>query len=805
MINNFLKIALRNLWKNKTFAAINVVGLALGITCGLGMFIIVRHDLSFDNFHPNHKQIYRIVSQFKYPEGIEYSSGVPLALPQSFSVDFPQIQKVATIFGGYNNQLDIMDENTQQSQKKFKIQTGVFYTNPAFFDVFNFKWLSGSAQTVLSAPNQAALTQDIAEKYFGSWQNALGKKIKKDNSELLLVAGILANPPDNTDFPLQIIISYTTLLNSNYGKALMNDWGTVTTRSQCYIVLPDDRERTRILTGLPAFERKHLGSDNTTDHYTLQPLGALHFDEKYGNFNLHTTTKKTLWSLLTIGIFLLVLACINFINLATAQATKRSREVGIRKVLGSQRWQIAFQFMGETLLIVAAAAMIAVVMLKALQPLTDKILTQPISLNPLQSPITIVISIAVIFVVTIISGFYPAIIVSGFRPIQALKNKIIAGRASGIPLRRVLVVIQFIIAQALIFATLVIVSQIKFFQNASLGFNSDTIITVNLPHDSVSKLQWEFFRKQLLQNPDVQNISLSYSPPSSQGTHTTTAKFNQTIKIEPFEVNMNAADELYFNTYQLKLVAGHFYKASDTATEAVVNETFLKKENILNPQDVLGKYIILDNVKLPIGGVVKDFHQHSLRGPIDPMVIVSQKKDYRIAGIKIHSKNIQGTLHNIEQLFNKTFPAYLFDYSFLDETIGKFYTQERRLSRLSSLFTAIGIFISCIGLYGLILFMTIQRIKEVGIRKILGASVSSIVLFFCREFIWLIVIAFLVAASLGWYFMNNWLNDFAYHIHIAWWMFPMVGLAALFLAMITVSAQTIKAAVSNPVKSLRSE
>jgi ABC-type antimicrobial peptide transport system permease subunit len=408
-------------------------------------------------------------------------------------------------------------------------------------------------------------------------------------------------------------------------------------------------------------------------------------------------------------------------------------------------------------------------------------------------------------VVTIISGFYPAIIVSGFRPIQALKNKITSGRSSGIPLRRVLVVIQFIIAQALIFSTLVIVSQIKFFQNASLGFNSDALVSVSLPHDSISKSHWEFFRKQLLQNSEIQNVSLSYSAPSSQGTHSTTARFNQTIKNEPFEVNMNAADELYFETYQLKLIAGHFYEASDTATEAVVNEAFLKKESILNPQEVLGKYIILDNAKLPIAGVVKDFHQHSLRGPIDPMIIVPQREDYRMAGIKINSKDIAGTLRNIEQLYNNTFPAYLFDYSFLDETIGKFYIQERKLSRLSVLFTVIGIFISCIGLYGLILFMTLQRIKEVGIRKILGASVSNIVLFFCREFIWLIAIAFLIAASIGWYFMNNWLNDFAYHIRISWWMFPMVGLAALFLAMITVSAQTIKAATTNPVKSLRSE
>ncbi|HLK27061.1 MAG TPA: FtsX-like permease family protein, partial [Puia sp.] len=709
------------------------------------------------------------------------------------------------IFGGYNNQIDIVDESNHAAEKRFKVEVGVFYTNPDFFDIFNFKWLSGNAQSVLSQPNQAALTKDVAEKYFGSWQNAIGKTFKKDNNELIQISGILENPPANTDFPFQIVISYITYAKSDNAKRVLNDWGSIGSRSQCFIKLPDENETPRIMNAMIGFRKKHLDAGNTTDFYTLQPLRDIHFNEHYGNFSLHTISKKTLLSLSLIGVFLLALACINFINLATAQAVKRSREVGIRKVLGSRRLQLGFQFLGETFVIVVAATILAIVLLTILSPLTEKIMSKPISMNPLHSPQILLFGVAIIFAVTFFSGFYPAIIVSGFKPIQALKNKITSNTSSGISLRRILVVLQFMIAQGLIIATLVIISQIKFFQSSQLGFNKDAIITVSLPRDSVSRTKWEAFRQELLQKPGVENVSLSFSTPASRSNNTTSFRFNQNIKEENFEINLKSGDAEYLKTYHLQLLAGRFYEASDTAREVLVNETLLKKERITDYKEALGKYIILGNVQLPIVGVVKDFHQSSLRDPIEPIVIQPFKNGYRIAGIKINPKNISATLSSVEQLFNKEFPAYLFEQNFLDETIEKFYVQEKQLSLLLKLFAAVGIFISCIGLYGLILFMTIQRIKEVGVRKILGASVSNIVMLFFKEFIWLITIAFVIASSVTWYFMNNWLNDFAYHTQISWWMVLAVGLASVLLAMITVSTQTIKAAIANPVKSLRTE
>src|SRR5450432_1300210 len=466
MITNYFKIAFRNIWKNKVFSLINLVDLALGIACSLGIFMIVSYESNFDTFHANYKNIYRVVTDFHYPEGVEHQSGVPLPLPASLKLDFPGIKQVATVFGGYNSQIDVLNENNSSSEKKFKIETGVFYVNPDFFDAFDFKWLSGDPHAVLSKPNQAALTRDIADLYFGSWQNAIGKTIKKDNNELLQVSGIIENPPANTDLPLKIVISYVTFQRSDYAKPLLNNWGSISSRAQCFISLSNTQDRGRIIGGLPAFTKKNLGSNNTTDFYTLQPLRDVHFNEQYGNFSLHTISKKTLLTLSLTGIFLLVLACINFINLATAQAVRRSREVGIRKVLGSRRWQLALQFIGETFLIVLSATLLAIALLSLLAPLTGKILSRHVPMNPLQSPVAIIFILVVIFSVTILSGFYPAVIISGFKPVQALKNKIASNRNEGISLRRVLVVTQFMIAQGLIIATLIIIVQIKFFQNA---------------------------------------------------------------------------------------------------------------------------------------------------------------------------------------------------------------------------------------------------------------------------------------------------------------------------------------------------
>ena len=458
--------------------------------------------------------------------------------------------------------------------------------------------------------------------------------------------------------------------------------------------------------------------------------------------------------------------------------------------------------MGETFIVTVISTLLALVSLVTLQPYIQNILDHPVSLNPFSSINSICFTALVITSVTLSAGLYPAMIMSGYQPVLAIKNKLNSVSFGGASLRRVLIVLQFIIAQGLIICTLVVIRQIQFYDNSSLGFNKNEIIAVPIPKDSISRTRYGSFTQELLNMPGIEKVSLSYSAPASQNAHTSDFNYNQNIKSENFELNVRPADAQYFETYQLKLAYGRFYRPADTASEMVVNETFVRKLGI-HKQDVLNKFIILNDKKITIVGVLKDFHQTSLRNAIVPIGIMPDKNTYRIAGIKLKPGNIPNTIKRITQLYSKEFPNDAFEFSFLNETIDKFYKQEQHLVQLFKLFAIIGIFISCIGLYGLILFMTVQRIKEVGLRKVLGATELSIVFLFFREFIGLITIAFVLSASVTWYLMNAWLNNFAYHTSISFWMILVVGLCSLVVTLLTVSIRTIRAAMSNPVDSIR--
>ncbi|HTI08907.1 MAG TPA: ABC transporter permease [Puia sp.] len=799
MFKNYLLTAFRNFRKNKVFSFINVLGLTLGIACSVAIFMIVRYELSFDNFHAHPERIYRVVSDFRFPEGVEYQSGVPYPLPEAFKHEFPQVAQVATIVGASNTQISLPQGGNTET-RRFREKEGFFYTDAAFFAIFHFKWEMGDPRVVLAQPGTVALTRHTAEKYFGDWHQAMGRTILVDNKELLTVQGILADPPSNTDFPIKGVISFATMAGKLAGKG----WGTVSSRYQCYVLLPQDGSLTSIVSQMPVFRKKYV--DIHTDFFSLQPLRDIHFNALYGNFGARTINKETLWALSLIGAFLLALGCINFINLATAQAIHRSREVGIRKVLGSRRWQLAFQFLGETALQVGMAVLLAMALVTLLSPLATEVLNGSYPLKPLHSLVTMLFVVVLALVVTVVSGAYPAMIISGFRPIAALKNKMVAGKTRGsLSLRRVLVVSQFVIAQVLIVGVLVAISQMNFFRNAPLGFNKEAIVTINLPEDSASHSRWVSFRQQLLQQPGIEKVSLSSNPPAGKGNSFSTFRYNQSVKDENFELNVKLADTGYFTTYGLTLIAGRVYQPSDTIREFVVNETFLRKEGIHDPGDVLGKYIYIDGQKAPIVGVVRDFHEHSLRDPIDPAAISTNRDSYSMAGIKLSTTGMPSTIQQIQKIFNGAFPETVFEHQFLDETIARYYEQEEKLSKIFKIFAVLSLLISCLGLYGLILFTTSQRIREVGIRKVLGASITSISLLFVREFLWLIGIAFVIASPLAWYFMHKWLQNFTYRIDITPWMFAATGMTALVVGLLTISFQTIRAALANPVKSLKTD
>ncbi len=521
MFRNYFKTAVRTLKRNKSYALINTLGLAVGIAACLLIFLVVQFESSFDNFHLKKNSIYRISTEFHNAGGVSYSSGVAFPVAKGLRVDFPQIKEVASIFqqGG---QITVEDGTTQQ--KKLQ-EDNFYYAEPQFFSMFNFPFLAGDVKTALNNPNSAVLTQATAEKYFGSWKNALGKTIKYENKELYTVKGILKNVPHNSDFPLSVVVAYSALENTNI-QSNLNDWVSTYSEAYTFVVLPPDLTVNKLNAELKVFAKKHKPAHYANDVFIAQPLSEIHYDDRFGNFNEHTFSHSLIKVLSLIGIFLIVIACVNFINLATAQAVNRSKEVGVRKVLGSNRKQLGLQFLGETALIVFIALILAVGVASLALPFLNNLLEVQMTVSLIANPTLILFVFATGIIVSLLSGIYPAVILSGFNPITALKSKITAKMIGGISLRRTLVVLQFVIAQILIIGMFVVVSQMNFFRNASLGFDKANVINVPVPGDSTSHTKIDYMRNQLLANPAINNVSFSFRAPSSGGGWNSDFKYN---------------------------------------------------------------------------------------------------------------------------------------------------------------------------------------------------------------------------------------------------------------------------------------
>ena len=805
MFKNYFKTAFRNLKRNKSYAFINTLGLAVGIgTCFL-IFLIVQFESSFDDFHPKKNSIYRVGSVFHNDDGIDYSDGVGFPVSKGLRIDFPQLKEVASIDkeGG-----QITVEGKAGELKKLQ-EDNFYYAEPDFFEMFNFGWLAGDPKTSLNNPNDAVITQATAEKYFGlgpnDFQDAIGKTIKYANKTLFTVTGILKNPPPNTDFPLAVVVPYSALENTNR-KNNLDDWVSTFSGTYTFVVLPKELSAAKFDSQLKAFAKKHKPVESATDSYIAQPLSEIHYDERFGNYNHHTFSHSLINVLSLIGIFLIIIACVNFINLATAQAVNRSKEVGVRKVLGSSRKQLALQFLGETALIVIIAMILAVIISSAALPFLNDLLETQISTHLFNNPSVIIFLLSAAVVVTLLAGLYPAIILSGFNPITALKSKVNAKMVGGISLRRGLVVMQFAIAQILIIGMIIVVSQMNYFKNTSLGFNKDNIINIPIYNDSINLTKTDYLRNQLMNNPDIKNVSFSYGSPSDNSNWQSDFKFDHSAKNTNFNANLKWADPEYFKTYNLQFVAGHAYSNSDTVREFVVNETLLRKLGITDPQKAIGKQINLwDEDVANIVGVIKDFNSYSLRDPISPVVLSTRKEVYRTINIRIKHGSEKTVLPYIKKLWTATYPDNVYDYKFLDAKIANFYKQEDQLSQLYKIFAGIAIFISCLGLYGLVSFMAVQRTKEMGIRKVLGASARNIVYLLSKEFTVLIIIAFVIAAPVAYFIMNKWLQNYTFRIPLGASVFILAIISSVFIAWITVAYRAIKTARANPVESLRTE
>jgi len=803
MIRNYFKTALRNLSNNKGYASLNVIGLAVGIAACLLIFLIIQYETSFDKFHSKKDNIYRVLTTQNGPEGKELLSGVPFPAAVSLRLDFPQLKGVASIFKTGGSMFSVNSEKSETTAK-FK-EDDTYYIEPQFFDVFDFSWLAGNKDG-LKDPNTIALTQTEAEKFFGNWKNAVGRTIKLDNKTDLKITGILNDPVANTDFPLKVLISYASLNNNDSGyQSNMTKWGSLYGENYCFVVLPENQTPTQFDSELKEFAKKHIPPTTTNESMQLQALSDIHYNTEIGKYTKGTFSHQLLDAIALIGLFLLIIGCVNFINLATAQAVNRSKEVGIRKVLGSTRKQLVLQFMSETLLITLAAIILGIIVTYSALPFFNKLLDIKLGVFFLTDPAVIIFILSLLIVVTFLAGFYPALVLSGFNPIAALKNKISAGNSSGVSLRRALVVLQFCIAQVLIIGMLVIINQMNFFKNKSLGFVKDAVINVDLPTDSVSLTRLNSLHDLLMQQPGVKAVSYSSSSPSDNTNINDEFTYDNSGKPADFQASMKFADAEYFNLYHLQMAAGRPFLKTDTLNELVVNETLLKKLGVLNPNLAIGKNITVQGKRALIVGVVKDFNVSSLKKQIPPVIMASDKSSYGSINIKVQPSGLKQTLAGVEHVWNSTFPENIYQYRFLDEKINDFYKDDNRLSQLFKIFSCIAILISCLGLYGLVSFMAVQRVKEVGIRKTLGASVGSIIYLFSKEFTILIIVAFVISAPVGWFLMNKWLLTFSYRYSLGPGIFVISITASVIIAWLTVWYKAIKAALVNPIKSLRSE
>ncbi len=798
MFRNYFKTAIRNLQRNKAYAAINIAGLAVGIAACLLIFVMIRYQTSFDNFHHNRDRTYRVVAAFDSPEGKHYSQGSSFALGRQLRIDYPQLENVARIFQS-GGQITVLDDRKAITPKKFA-EGKLYFIEPQFFKIFNFPWLAGDANTALSDPNTAVLSQATAEKYFGDWKNAMGKFISYENHRTCKITGILKNMPDNTDFSIQVALSFKANNNDT-----SSDWVSTFGNLNTFIVMPPSMTVAGFNTNLHEMVKKYKPAEYVKDGYILQPLSEIHFDSRFGTFLGHTFSKDLITALSLIGVFLLLIACINFINLATAQAVNRAKEVGVRKVLGSRKQQLIVQFLSETFLITSASVILALLMAYFALPFLNLLLAT--QAKPGLDTVMIAFLFATIILVTLLSGFYPALVLSGFNPITALKNKFSTKIKGGISLRRVLVITQFTIAQALIIGTIIIVSQMNYFKNQSMGFEKESILNVQVPNDSISVTKFNSLKNQLLQQPGISQVNFSTFTITDHSHWNSDFRYDNSPKTTDFNADLKWADADVFKTYNLKLVAGRAYFPSDTVREFVVNEKLVQQLGIHNPDQIIGKKINFWDGALVgnVVGVVKDFNSNTLAHPMSPVVMAPWKSVYQNMAVKIRPQLLSQTLPIVEKTWNAAFPDYIYQFQFLDQKIADFYKQEEQLSMLYKIFAGIAIFISCLGLYGLISFMAVQRTKEVGIRKVLGASVSNIVYLFSKEFTLLIIVAFVIAAPIAWFFMNKWLENFAFKISIGIWVFVITMMISVLIAWLTVGYRALRAAVANPVKSLRSE
>lgn len=809
MFKNFLTIAWRSLLRNKLHSFINITGLAIGVSACMVIYLIVNFELSFNKQHEGYDRIYRVHSSF---QGVfsGLNRGAPTATGPTIKDEFKGVEAV-TSFQVFGSKVQIPSGN---EKKDLEQQSKIILAEPSFFKVFkSFEWVSGSPES-LTEPFKVVLTQSRAKTYFGTDDPSVvvGKEIIYRDSLNTTVVGIVKDLPFNTDIDMTDFISYSTIEKSWVkNNVRLNDWQSVNSSSQLFVLLDETSDVTKFTDQFSVL-RKRYKEKSTWDvenTFNAQPFSDLHYNNETGIFDYSRSAAHlpTLTILIVVAALLLIIGAINFVNLETAQAVRRAKEVGVRKTLGSSRAALISQFLYQSFIITVIAIIIAL-------PLTELALKSFSDFVPagvtLSLKLVAPFLIGVVLVIGLLAGMYPAFIMSSFLPALALKNQMHAtsGTSRSAFLRKSLIVFQFAIAQVLIIFTLAVGWQINYMLNKDIGFKKDAVVYVYTPwYEKASKAG--VFKNELEQITEITDISLSESPPSANGWSSNTLEYKpeqgEVVKVNTFR---KFGDPNYLEFYGMKLLGGRNLRPTDSLREFVINKTLMTHLGFNKPEESIGQFVTYNKHKYPIVGVVEDFHIQSLHSKVEP-VIIGNDVGFDCFNIKLSTANgsddFKAGIAKIEAAWKKVYPNEKFTHTFLDETLKNFYESEQRVSKLVKTAMFMAIFISCLGLFGLASFTTTQRMKEISIRKVLGSSVSGIVVMLSKDFIFLILIAFVIASPVGWFAVNHWLQDFAYHMDLNAWLFIITVVAGVLIAIITVGYQTLRAANSNPVNSLRNE
>ncbi len=801
MLKNYIKIAVRTLLKNKLSSFINITGLSIGISTCIVILIFVRYEDSFDGYHEKAEQTYRIVQHTSLPDQTLYWNTTAYPLAEALRNDFPDINLVTQTAGPMRREFSITNEIGEN--QKFE-EPNLLFVDPFFSKTFDVVWLSGDSETAFSDLNSVVLTEHLAQKYFGvtpaNYATILGKTILLQHKDPLKVTGVIENPPGNSNQQYNMLIPYEFFkVNNPYFSA---NWSG-NYQGTTFVVLQNTNLQKGLENKLASWKKKYLKpEDDRRISYFLQPLTEIHNETLYGSsISSYTLPSTILNTASVVALFILIIGIVNFINLLTAQSTARSKEIGVRKVLGGKRRDLIFQFIFENSLVIVLTLGISIALVGfLLQLLNANLSIINLQLTFVWQHTGLVLLIGVLTIV--LAAIYPAIVLSAYKPIRALKKKVQFGKTNTFNLRKSLIVFQFVIVQLFVIGAIVVALQMNYFKNGALGFTSDAIVVT--PSPEFNKL--DVYRNSLLADNNIAKVSFGSGPPMAvEGFQLgTNYRLPEQSSEEALEAEMKVVDVNYLDFYGLQLLAGHnFTKNKEAFDEFIVNETFLASYG-WSPEEAIGKKIQINEGPATIIGVVKDFHNNSLQHEITPCILLNWTYYQNNAFVKIKNGS-SATLASIESIWKRSFTKAIFNYHFLDDSIEKEYVVERLISKGFGVFSILAICIGCLGLLGLMSFLVSRKTKEVGIRKVLGANLLQVVTFFTKEFIGLIAIAFIIAVPFVYYYINIWLEGFTHRISLAPWMFMAGGLLTLGIAVLCCSFQTVKAAHANPINALKEE